>query len=395
MKIGLTCPASLPATQFGGILFLAVDIAREIAKKGHDVRIYTTDLDFANNPKTFNKKLPKIEEINGFTIIRSHVWFAINLFFVNPSMYFKIIKDKPDLIHSIGARSFQAFIAAIVAKQKKIPFILSDQGGLTTHPDLMKSGILKKILYKIQTPMIKFVIKQATKISVGNEYEKKIFLKFCDESKIMIIRNGINLDSMKKQNNNFRSTYNITNEFLLFVGRFNKVKGIDVLLNAISIIKDEPEMKNKIFVLMGVDFGFESEMLKMIEKLEISKKIKVIKNPPREDVINAYSECKFLVLPSRWELSPLTPLEGFAFKKTVISSNTHGIPYVIRNKENGLLVNPEDAKSLALSIIYLLKNEEKCVKYGLAGYELVKNICNSKAMARSTLEMYQELLQVK
>ena len=59
MKIGIICPASLPATQFGGILFLAVDLARELSNEKHQVTIYTTDLDFANNPKTFNKKLLK------------------------------------------------------------------------------------------------------------------------------------------------------------------------------------------------------------------------------------------------------------------------------------------------------------------------------------------------
>ena len=39
MKIALICPASLPATQFGGIVFLAVDLAREISSMGHDVTI--------------------------------------------------------------------------------------------------------------------------------------------------------------------------------------------------------------------------------------------------------------------------------------------------------------------------------------------------------------------
>ena len=63
MKIALCCPASLPATQFGGILFLCLDIAKESSKHGHDVTIYTTDLDFANNPKTFNKNLPRKEKI--------------------------------------------------------------------------------------------------------------------------------------------------------------------------------------------------------------------------------------------------------------------------------------------------------------------------------------------
>ena len=50
MKIAIVCPASLPATQFGGIVFLAVDLAREISEIGHDVTIYTTDLDFSNGP---------------------------------------------------------------------------------------------------------------------------------------------------------------------------------------------------------------------------------------------------------------------------------------------------------------------------------------------------------
>ena len=193
MKIALCCPASLPATQFGGILFLCLDIAKESSKRGHDVTIYTTDLDFANNPKTFNKNLPRKEKIQNFLIKRSHTWFSINLFFVNPGMYFEMSRDNFDIIHTIGIRSFQSFIAALISKKKKIPLVISDQGGLTTHPELT-SSLLKKILVKIQEPFINFIIKSATKISVPNEYEKNIFLEYCDDSKITIIPNGINLD---------------------------------------------------------------------------------------------------------------------------------------------------------------------------------------------------------
>lgn len=392
MKIALTCPASLPATQFGGILFLCVDIARELSNDGHDVKIYTTDLDFANNPKTFNKKLPRKERVGKFEIIRSHVLFAMSLFFVNPSMYFQMMKDKPDVIHSIGARSFQALIAALVSKKKNIPFVLSDQGGLTTHPDLVNAGLTRKFLYKAQMPLVRFIIKQATKISVGNEYERDIFSQFCSEKKIEIVRNGINLDSLYFSKIEFRKKYNIRNDFLLFVGRFNKVKGIDVLLNAIHLIKDTQEMKDKILLIMGVDFGFEKEMFQIITNLKLEDNVKVIKNPPREDVISAYGECKFLVLPSRWELSPLTPLEGFAFKKAVISTNTHGIPYTVKDKENGLLVKSEDQESLASAILELIRDEKKCNEYGLNGYNLVQDICNSKVMAKKTLEIYQQII---
>ena len=150
MKIALVCPASLPATQFGGIVFLAVDLAREISELGHDVTIYTTDLDFSNGSNKFNKKLSRIEKFNKFKINRTHVWFSLKLFFINPSMFNQIKNDKPDIIHTIGLRSFQSLIAWNVSKKLKIPLIVSDQGGLTTHPFLNESSLFLKTLYKIQ-----------------------------------------------------------------------------------------------------------------------------------------------------------------------------------------------------------------------------------------------------
>jgi len=389
MKIALVCPASLPATQFGGILFLAVDIAREATNLGNDAVIYTTDLDFANNANTFNKDLPKEETLENFTIKRSHVWFRINLFFVNPGIYFQMMKDSPDIIHTIGIRSFQSFIAAIIAKKKKIPLVISDQGGLTTHPDLNSGGVFKKILYKLQTPMIHFIINNSTKISVANEYEKEIFAKIQPTSKIEVVRNGINLAMMKTKTNNFKKKYGIPLPFVLFIGRFSKIKGIDILLHAIKILKDEPGLKNISFVIMGVDFGFQNQMIQMIDDFGIKEKIHVIINPSRDDVIAAYGESEFLVLPSRWELSPLTPLEGFAFKKTVISSDIHGIPYTLSKDENCILIEVENYKELANSIIELIVNKEKRTRLGISGYNIVNSELNSKTMVKKTLKIYE------
>lgn len=233
MKIALVCPASLPATQFGGILFLCTHIANRLTQNGHQVTIYTTDLDFANNLKTINKNLPREEHINEFIIKRSHVWFFLFLFYINPGMYKQMIKDDYDIIHTIGVRSFQSLVAAIVSKRKKIPLIVSDQGGLTTHPDLKQGSLLKRILIKFQHPLIKFVINQSSKIIVANEYEKEIFLNFCDISKIEIVRNGIDLKELESNHLDFKSKYNISGEFILFVGRFTKQKGVDLLLKSI------------------------------------------------------------------------------------------------------------------------------------------------------------------
>ena len=389
MKIALACPASLPATQFGGILSLCVDIARESSNSGHDTTIFTTDLDFANNLKTFNKNLPRIETIENFKIKRSSVWFSIGLFYVNPGIYFDMLKEKCDVIHTVGVRSFQSYAAALVSKKRNIPLIISDQGGLTTHPDLKNGGLIKRVFYKLQSPMIRFVIGQSDKIIVANEYEKKIFSELGGENKIEIIENGINLEKMKSDVD-FKKKYAINHDYFLFLGRFHKVKGIDTLLKAMQLIKNHSLMSSVKLVIMGVNFGFEEEMLKMIKEMNLNGVVKVIKNPPREDVIAAYKESEFLVLPSRWELSPLTPLEGFAFKKPTISTKVHGIPYTLDDGKNSILVESENFNELSDKIIELLNDKTKCRELGINGYEHIRKKCNSQEMVKRILRVYEK-----
>lgn len=394
MKVAIVCPAFLPATQFGGILFLALDIAKEISKKQCQVTVYTTDLDFSNNSKVFNRRLPRSESIDNFEVRRSHVYFNIELFFINFGMYKQIISDQPEIIHTIGIRSFQSFLAAIISKIKKIPLITSDQGGLFTHPDFQNRG-KKRILYKIQEPMIKFIINQSKKIIVANEYEYEIFSKYCDSKKLVIIQNGVDLNSFQKIPFDFKKKYNMKEKMILFLGRFAEVKGIDILLEAFSELIQEKEFDNVKLVIMGADFGYAKKMFDKIKKNNLNERILVIIKPDRGEVISAYHACEFLALPSRWEMSPLTPLEGFACKKTTIGSRIHGIPYVIKDNENGLLFENENFEDLKEKMKQLLLNPEKCQKLGIEGYKMVEKSLNNKVMCEEVFKLYNLILNLK
>ena len=391
MKIGITCPASFPATQFGGIMFLAFDIAKEVKKQGHDTTIYTTDLDFAKSNNAFNKNLPRIEDYEGIKIKRSHVYAKVKLFFINPGIYNLIKTDKPDIIHAVGIRGFQSFIAAIISKKYKIPLVISDQGGLYTHPDAQNLG-LRKILYQLQEPMLKMIIKQATKIIVVNEYEKQIFSNYCELSKLVTISNGIDIDKIIKNPFDFKKHHNISKKFLLFLGRFAHVKGPDILLHAVKQLEVSGKLNNHVIVIMGSDFGYQEKIFRMIKKLNLEKKIIVIKNPTREEVISAYHSCEFLVLPSRWEMSPLTPIEGFVCKKTTISCKAHGIPYVIDDNVNGLLFELENYNDLAEKMLYLLENPKICEKLGMNGYQKTIKENSKERMGRKIIEVYEETI---
>jgi len=304
----------------------------------------------------------------------------------------QIEDDKPDIIHTIGLRSYQSIVAWRTSKKLKIPLVVSDQGGLTTHPFFNESGLFLKILYRIQNFFIKRIIDDATAISAANEYEKEIFLNLNKKPKIEIIRNGVNLETLVSKID-FKEKYQINSKFILFVGRFSKSKGIENLINALNIIKNDENFSDIRLVIMGVDFGYEQKMEELIEKFDLSEKIMVIKNPPREDVISAYGESEFLILPSQWELSPLVPLESFAFKKPVISTKSHGIPFTVQDGKNGILVESENSHELAKAIKKLLLDDELREKLGTSGYEFVHQECNCISMAKNSLKLYEGLLE--
>ena len=87
-------------------------------------------------------------------------------------------------------------------------------------------------------------------------------------------------------------------------------------------------------------------------------------------------------------------MEGFAFKKTVISTTAHGIPHTIQNNKNCILVEPDNPSELSHAILDLLNDEQKCEQLGNSGYNLVHSICNSERMVNDTLNIYKQLIKV-
>lgn len=389
MKVGIACPASFPATQYGGIVFLAFDIAREITRHGHESTIYTTDLDFSKDGSTFNKNLPRIEEYDGVKIKRAHVYAKIKRFFISPGIHKMIKDDDPDIIHVVSVRGFHSVVAALISKRHKIPLVLSDQGGLDTHPNANSS--LLRILYWLQKPVVKMIIGQASRIIASNEYERNIFSEYCDSSKITIIKNGIDVDSIKESPFDFKERHGISSKFLLFLGRFAHVKGPDILLRAARHLKTADKLADHKIVMMGSDFGFEKEVSRMIDELDLGDDVIVIRNPAREEVIAAYHGCEFLVLPSRWEMSPLTPVEGFVCRKTSVGARIHGIPYVIKDGEDGLLFESENHEDLAEKIGQLLEDAELRNQLATRGQQKVLEESTREIMGKRINEVYEEI----
>ena len=157
--------------------------------------------------------------------------------------------------------------------------------------------------------------------------------------------------------------------FILFVGNLQKVKGIDILLEAFAqISKDFPDFK---LILIGE--GPEKEKLKVkSQKLKIIDKVDFKGRLSLEQTRKIMKNCYGLVLPSRSEGLGRVLMEAMALQKPVIGSRVGGIPDLIKDGRNGFLFEAGDAGQLAEKLRILLTHKNRALEMGKRGREFIR-----------------------
>jgi glycosyltransferase involved in cell wall biosynthesis len=181
-------------------------------------------------------------------------------------------------------------------------------------------------------------------------------------NKIHIVYNALDLGSEDYSSHckfEFRRQNYIANGdiFVGTVGRINPVKGLDTFIKSIPfIIQAIPNAK---FVIVG-DANTTEENLyfdylkKMRQELEIEQRL--IFAGYREDVVHIMKCLEVLVVPSKEEPFGRVVIEAMAAETPVVASEVGGIPEIIKHGINGLLIPPNDAKSIANAVIRLVKD---------------------------------------
>jgi len=135
-------------------------------------------------------------------------------------------------------------------------------------------------------------------------------------------------------------------------------------------------------------------MLKLMEKENQKGKheIRYLGAMEQADVIKWYQKASIFILPSFAEGFPVTILEALSSETPVIATSVGGIPEVVKNHENGILVSLNDSTSLAEAIQYLLQNEEIRIKFGHEGRERAIKDYSLEAVAGKLCKIYKKLI---
>jgi glycosyltransferase involved in cell wall biosynthesis len=148
-------------------------------------------------------------------------------------------------------------------------------------------------------------------------------------------------------------------------------------------------------VIVG-DGELKPEFESLANTLNLKKKVVFVGDISDKLLPSYYGACDVLVLPSK-DMSEgfgLTLLEANAAGKPCIASNIGGIPSVIENNYNGILVPPNDPKLLAQAIIWLARDSEKCLKFGRNGRKLAL-LRDWGEIASKTEQVYMQSLNAR
>lgn len=211
--------------------------------------------------------------------------------------------------------------------------------------------------------------------------------------KLVCIHNGVDLNKFKREKIADSNLGSNKNPFVVgFVGQISKRKGLEYLIEASpGILRAFPDT---VFWVVGQDGigeeGLTDRMTQFTKRLGVEKSFRFFGK--RDDIPSIMNRIDLLTVPSLAEPFGKVIIEGMACRKCVIASNVGGIPEIIRDGENGILVPPGDCKKLEQSILSIMRNDELRMRLAESGYKTAKDRFAIERVVKKTEDLYMELI---
>ena len=283
----------------------------------------------------------------------------------------KYIKNvKPDVIycHSTWAG---LFVRLPLLFKKKHVYIIYNAHGWSFLMDTQKWK--RKIYAKIE-----YALSKVTDciINVSNyEYKAALDNRISEEKNVMIY-SGV--EDVKLQYAPQFATMDSQIK-MLYVGRFDFQKGVDILLDTFQRCP-----RNDIqLTLIGDGVISESNGIKLSDR----RNIRFLGWQTPEKVAEYYEQSDVVVMPSRWEAFGLVAIEAMMHAKPVIVSDRGALQELVIDGVNGWMFSLDDPYGL-LDVMKKLKKEE-VIKCGIEARKIYESSFTVKKMLKATLDVYK------
>lgn len=353
MRIVQICPRYYP--DIGGVETHVKEISERLAKRGFEVEVVCTDP---------TGRLQKHETINGVAITRFRSFAPGDAYYFAPHIYFYLKNRNIDIIHSHSYHALPALFASLAKDERRLVF--------TPHYHRGGHTLIRNLLHKPYRLIGRTIFEKAYKVICVSEYEKRNVISDFDlpPGKIEKIPNGLNLSEfanikyLKKHNGE---------GILLYVGRLEKYKGIQHLINALAYLKD--------FKLEIIGKGpYENDLRRQAEELSVTKRITWYKNVTREELLKHYAMADVFLMLSTHEAYGITVAEALTSGTPCIVAMGSALEEFVDSETCAGLSYPIDTHNLANKI------ESMSHKRAI----VVKNIIDWNEVVKRLIKIYEE-----
>jgi len=371
--------------------------ANGLIKAGHKVDIFTTNgnpwfYDIAKR-ESYEKIRKKLLQSNGNVVkIRNIDVYSVPCTSPKLGMYSrstaKFAKEnikKYDVVYAIHWYNHPVMTFAKIAHEKKVPFILAAYGSLQ-DPARSLNSRGKKILDFLYT---KNLIKNTPGFHSVGDLETEQYIKLgINKEKIHHVDHGLVLeDFVIKNRSDILKKINIypqKDRYIIFVGRIDKKKGVDILIN--SFVEIEKNFDDVSLVIVGTGLpSYEIELKELVSKLNLKKVIFTGFVSEDEKLELLESATSFITI-SHSDVHTIAAQEAMAMGVPIIISKVSDWPE-IDEYQAGITIDT-DTKSVENAIKKML-NDEHLSTYG----ENAKKLIKERFLIDSLIVKYEEMFK--
>ncbi|MCU0490256.1 MAG: glycosyltransferase [Chloroflexaceae bacterium] len=295
-----------------------------------------------------------------------------------------------DLVHIHAVFSYASVPAALFAARARVPYIVRPLGILSRWGRQQRRPWAKKISFQL---IERHILQHAAAVQFSSERERREAADLKLRAPSVIVPNGLDLSAFRQlpPASLFRSRFPALagRTLLLFLSRFDRVKGIDLLLPAVARLRQQrPEVA---LVLVGSGTPeYEAWMRSEIQQLGLQNDVVFAGFLEGEEKLAALAACDAFVLPSRSDSFGNAALEALAAGLPVVLSDQVGIWPDVVEAEAGL-VAPCAVEPLAEALVKLLNHPQR-QRMGENGRQLAFGRFSMEAMAANVVQLYEQVL---
>lgn len=253
---------------------------------------------------------------------------------------------------------------------------------LTNRPKIFtffKINILK-LIYYLTIPFYDFII------GISGEITKEA--KSYGAKKIATIPILINIELfLLAPREQFSENENST---ILYVGQIKNTKGIDILIKAICLFKNEENLSPKLLIVGGVTNPKDESFFREIKQLSNGLDVEFLGWIEHRSLPEIYNRADIFVLPSYSEALGIVIMEAMASGLPVIATKTSGAKDLVLDGETGFLVPIKDAFTIKEKIKMLLENSDLRESMGKAGRRRIEEL--TKEIDENNKKLWKKIL---